>query len=404
MKLSTKITLSLIVGIIFGVILNVFFPTIVPGLEQYVLTPVGQIFLRGIQFVVVPLVFTSLIVGFSSIKNSDNVGKLTLKILSLYIFTNIIALIIGLVTAQILQPGKAVDAINDTGTQEVPEGQSIIDWLVSIIPTNPFEAFSSGNMLQVIFTAILFVIGIHLVGDKATPFVSFVESFHKIIEKITLIVLKLSPIGVFALISSVIATQGFEIVQRLIMYIIGLILAISIMLVVYTLILAILKISPSHFWKSFLPTFGIAFGTASSNAALPVAMENAKSGFRMKQEIASFSIPLGTALKRDGACILQAFNALFVAQLFDINLTPSIIIAIVISAVVVSFSTAGVPGAGIIMMSTVLTAAGLPLEGIALVAGVDRLTDGFRTLLNVVGNVANATILDKWEAKDTKSR
>jgi proton glutamate symport protein len=169
------------------------------------------------------------------------------------------------------------------------------------------------------------------------------------------------------------------------------------MIFIYVLLLAILKISPLRFWKSFLPSFGIAFGTASSNAALPVAIDNAKNEFNMKEDIASFAIPLGTALKRDGAVILQGFNALFVAQLFGVHLTASLIVTIMISAIIVSFSTAGVPGAGIIMMTTVLTAAGLPLEGIALVAGVDRLTDGFRTLLNVIGNTANAVMLNRWE-------
>lgn len=402
MKLSTKITVSLILGIIFGVVLNVFFSDFVSGIDQYVLTPVGEVFLRAIQFVVVPLVFTSLIVGFSSIKNTEKVGRLTVKILLLYVVTNLMALVIGLTTAQIWQPGKSVGEIGEVQAQEPEEGQNIIEWLVSIIPTNPFEAFSTGNILQVIFTAILLVIAIRLVGDKATPFVNVVESFHEIIQKVTYIVVKISPIGVFALMTSVIATQGLDIVQKLMMYIIGLTLAVIVMLVVYTLILAFLKISPVHFWKSFLPSFGIAFGTASSNAALPVAIENANHAFKMKRETASFAIPLGTALKRDGACIMQSFNALFVAQLFDVPLTPAMIIGIIISAVMVSFSTAGVPGAGIIMMSTVLTAAGLPLEGIAIVAGVDRLTEGFRTLLNVVGNVANASMLDRWEEKSVK--
>ncbi|MED4203657.1 dicarboxylate/amino acid:cation symporter [Neobacillus mesonae] len=399
MKLSTKITVSLVLGIFFGAILNVFFPSIVPTLDQYVLSPVGKGFLRIIQFVVVPIVFTSLIVGFLSIKNTEKVGRLTWKLLTLYIFTNIVALLIGIATAFVLKPGIAVGDVGKVSAQEAPEGQGIIDWLISIIPSNPFEAFSTGNLLQIIFTAILIIIGLRLAGEKGKAFLSFIESFHHIIEKITVVILKLSPIGVFALISSVIATQGFGLVQKLLMYIIGLVLAIGIMLAAYSLILYVCKISPARFWKSFLPTFGIAFGTASSNAALPVAIENAQRQYKMKDEIASFAIPLGTALKRDGACILQGFNALFVAQLFDVHLTPLLIATIMISSIVVSFSTAGVPGAGIIMMSTVLTAAGLPLEGIAIIAGIDRLTDGFRTLLNVFGNTANAALLDQWEQK-----
>ena len=396
MKLSTRITVSLILGILFGFVLNVFSPSFTPDLDTYVLTPIGKLFLRAIQFVVVPIVFTSLIIGFSSIKSTEKVSNLTFKILFLYIVTNFVALLIGITTATLLKPGTAVGDIGDLTVNEMSNSQHIVEWLVSIVPTNPFEAFATGNLLQIIFTAVLFIVGMRLAGDKAAPFLSLIESIHTVVEKITLLVLKLSPIGVFALISSVIATQGFDIVQKLILYMIGLILAIAIMILIYTIGLAVLKISPTRFWKSFLPTFGIAFGTASSNAALPVAIENAVGEFKMKKEIAGFAIPLGTALKRDGACILQGFNALFVAQLFDVQLTPTLIITIMISTMIVSFSTAGVPGAGIIMMSTVLTAAGLPLEGIALVAGVDRLTDGFRTLLNVLGNTANAVILDKW--------
>ncbi|MEG0692997.1 MAG: cation:dicarboxylase symporter family transporter [Oscillospiraceae bacterium] len=286
MKLSTKITVSLILGILFGIVLNVFFPSFTPELDKYVLTPVGKVFLRAIQFVVVPIVFTSLIIGFSSIKSTEKVGQLTWKILVLYIATNFIALVIGITTATLLKPGTAVGNVGDLTANEVTGSQSILDWLISIVPTNPFEAFATGNLLQIIFTAILIIIGMRLAGNKATPFLSFIESFHHIVEKITLLVLKLSPIGVFALISSVIATQGFDIVQKLILYIIGLILAIAAMIVIYTIILAVLKISPARYWKSFLPTFGIAFGTASSNAALPVAIENAVGEFKMKKEIA----------------------------------------------------------------------------------------------------------------------
>lgn len=362
MKLSTRITVSLLLGILFGFVLNVFSPSFTPELDTYVLTPIGKIFLRAIQFVVVPIVFTSLIIGFSSIKGTEKVSQLTLKILFLYIVTNFVALVIGITTATLLKPGTGVGNVGDLTVNEVTKSQNIVDWLISIVPTNPFEAFATGNLLQIIFTAILIIIGMRLAGNKAAPFLSFIESVHYIVEKITLLVLKLSPIGVFALISSVIATQGFDIVQKLILYIIGLILAIVIMILIYTVLLGLLKISPTRYWKSFLPTFGIAFGTASSNAALPVAIENAVGEFKMKKEIAGFAIPLGTALKRDGACILQGFNALFVAQLFDVQLTPILIITIMISTMIVSFSTAGVPGAGIIMMSTVLTAAGLPLE------------------------------------------
>ena len=184
MKLSTKITASLILGIIFGAVLNAFLPGVVPGLDKYVLLPIGNIFLRIIQFVVVPIVFTSLIIGFSGIKNTEKVGRLTGKLLFLYIVTNFIALIIGIATAYLLQPGTTVGKVGQLSAQHASKNQGIIDWIVSIIPTNPFEAFSTANLLQIILSAILIIIGIRLAGEKANPFLSLIESFHHIIEKI----------------------------------------------------------------------------------------------------------------------------------------------------------------------------------------------------------------------------
>jgi proton glutamate symport protein len=203
-------------------------------------------------------------------------------------------------------------------------------------------------------------------------------------------------VGVFALMASVIAQQGVGILVRLLDYMVGVVFAIGALIGFYTLILAILKVNPLHFFKSFYPALSLAFGTASSNAALPVLLQNAKS-YGLSATIASFAIPLGTALKRDGMAVGQAFNAIFVAQLYDIPMTPNLLLSIGLSTILVSFSTAGVPGAGIVMMTTIFTAAGLPLEGVAILAGVDRLMDSFHTLLNVIGNVANAVILERWE-------
>ncbi|MDM5198174.1 dicarboxylate/amino acid:cation symporter [Fictibacillus enclensis] len=397
LKLSTKILTGLVLGIIAGALLNAFLPGQVKSIDHYVLSPVGQAFIRIIQFIVVPVVFTSLIIGLTSLQGTGKIGSYTLKLLPLYIITSAVALAIGMVTAYLLKPGTGV-SITDVGQGpgKAQKSQSLVDWLVSIVPTNPFEALSTANLLQVIISAILIGVAMNLVKEKAKPFLALVESVYSIVEKILQIILKVAPLGVFALMASVIATQGFGVVNKLIMYILGLILALAIMGVVYYLILLMVGARPNNFFKSFFPSFSLAFGTASSNAALPVAMDNAGNRYGMKREIASFALPFGTALKRDGAAILQGFNALFVAQFFDVHITASLIIAVFVSALLVSFSTAGVPGAGIIMMTTVLTAAGLPLEGIAIVAGVDRLTDGFRTALNVIGNVANAAVIDRW--------
>jgi proton glutamate symport protein len=171
----------------------------------------------------------------------------------------------------------------------------------------------------------------------------------------------------------------------------------ALMMVLYTVILYFLKARPVQFFQSMFPALSLAFGTASSNAALPIAMQNVQENYGLSAEIASFALPLGTALKRDGSAVMQGYNALFIAQVYQIELTPSLLIAIALSSLLVSFSTPGVPGSGIITMTTVLSAAGLPIEGVAIIAGIDRITDGFKTLLNVTGNTANAIVLSRWE-------
>jgi Na+/H+-dicarboxylate symporter len=176
-----------------------------------------------------------------------------------------------------------------------------------------------------------------------------------------------------------------------------LLLAFIVMMGIYLLMLFALKAKPIQFFKSFFPTFSLGFGTASTNAVLPLALQDAQESYGMSGTIASFAIPLGTVLKRDGSAIYQGFNALFIAQIYHIPLTVDLLVAIALSTLLVSFSTAGVPGSGIIMMATVLSAAGLPVEGVALVAGVDRLTDGFKTIVNITGNVVNAVLLSRWE-------
>lgn len=402
MKLSTLILAALGLGIAFGILLIYGFPDAIAFLDYYLLSPLGEAFLRLIQFVVVPIVFSSLILGLTRIQNATQVGRYTLKLISSYVVTSAIAVGLGITLAIILKPGVGVTGFQIAEVTQMTQKQSLIDWLVSLIPVNPLEALSTGNLLQTIFSAALIGVGIQLIGDKATSFVSLIESVYFIFEKILSLILYTAPIGVFALISSAIATQGLELVVKLFVYVIGLCIGSIIMIGFYALVLFILKAKPIHFFQCFSPTLSLAFGTASSNAALPIALQNAQENYGMREDIASFAIPLGTALKRDGSAILQGFNALFIAQLYQIPLTPSLMLAIALSTFLVSFSTAGVPGAGIIMMTTVLSAAGLPVEGVALVAGVDRLTDGLKTVLNVVSNTVNAVILSHWESSSVE--
>jgi len=400
MNLSTFILLSLGVGVVFGTLLNTTFPDNIELINQTFLAPVGESFLRLIQFVVVPIVFSSLIMGLTRIQGAGQVGRYTIKLMTSYVVTSTIALGVGMGTAYFLQPGSGVTGLLVSETINITEAPSLISWLVSLIPVNPLEALSNGNLLQIIFSAVLLGIGVQLAADKAKPFVEFIESIYHISEKTLSVILYVAPLGVFALMSSTIATQGLELVAKLFLYVLGLVISSSIMLCLDMLILFALKADPIKFLRSLSEAIALAFGTASSNAALPVVLQNIQENYGLREEIASFAIPLGTALKRDGAAILQGFNALFVVQIYQVPLTPSLLMAIALSSLLVSFSTPGVPGAALITMATVLSASGLPLEAIALVAGIDRLTDGLKTVVNIIGNSVNAIILSHWESEE----
>ena len=399
MNLSTFILLSLGFGVVFGTLLNTTFPDNIDLINQNILVPVGESFLRLIQFVVVPIVFSSLIMGLTRIQGAGQVGRYTAKLMTSYVVTSAIALGVGMGTAYFLQPGGGVTDFTISETIKITEAPSLIAWLVSLIPVNPLEALSNGNLLQIIFSAVLLGIGVQLAAEKAKPFVAFIESIYHISEKTLSVILYAAPLGVFALMSSTIATQGLELVAKLFLYVLGLVISSTIMLCLDMLVLLLLKADPIRFLRSLSEAIALAFGTASSNAALPVVLQNIQENYGLREEIASFAIPLGTALKRDGAAILQGFNALFVVQIYQVPLTPSLLMAIALSSLLVSFSTPGVPGAALITMATVLSASGLPLEAIALVAGIDRLTDGLKTVVNIIGNSVNAIILSRWEAE-----
>jgi Na+/H+-dicarboxylate symporter len=402
-SLSTLILVALGGGIFFGIGLNQFAPASVPGIDRYILDPIGQIFLRLVQFVVIPIVFSSLILGLTRIQDASQVGRYTLKLMTSYAITSAIAVALGMVTCSVLRPGAGITGLSlPTATTQV-QSPSLLDWLISLVPVNPLEALSTGNLLQTIFSAALIGVGIQIAGEKANSFLAVVESVYAISEKILSIILYTAPIGVFALMSSIIATQGLAVIAKLLIYVLGLLFTTLLMIGVYVLALAILQAKPLHLLQSLFPALSLAFGTASSNAALPVALQNVQETYGLRPDIASFAIPLGTALKRDGAAILQGFNALFIAQIYHIPITSEMLLAIALSAFLVSFSTPGVPGSAIITMTTVLAAAGLPVEGVAIVAGVDRLTDGFKTVINVIGNVSNAVILSHWEKPKEES-
>ncbi len=397
MNLSTAILVALGLGTVFGTVLATLLPGAVAPLDQYLLGPIGDAFLRLIQFAVVPIVFSSLILGLTGMQSAGKAGRYILKLMTIYITTGIVALGFGMGMALLLQPGAGVEGFAIPAVTSNETSPDLLQWLVKLIPVNPMAALSSGNLIQIILSAALFSIGIQLTPEKSRPFVALIESIYEISEKILGVILYAAPVGVFALISAVIATQGLELVSRLLFYVLGLLIASTIMIIFYLVVLFLIRAKPLQLLKNIGPSLSLAFGTASSNAVLPVLLKNIQEDYGLAEEITSFAIPLGTAIKRDGSAVLQSFNALFIAQVYHVPMTPYLLLSIGISSLLVSFSTPGIPGSALITMATVLTAAGLPVEGIALVAGIDRLTDGFKTVLNVVGNSSTAIFLSYWE-------
>lgn len=401
MSVTRQILFALAFGIITGLVLNTCAGALPDGsvtwLDTHLLTPVGSIFLRLLQFVVVPMVFGALILSLTNHEHGAAVGRHAGRLLVGYVLTSAIALALGMLVAQWLSPGTGAVSL----VSQAPVGRhadSLSQWLVGLVPNNPFTALGSGGLLQVIFAAALIGIAMRALPDDSAPLRRLIQSGYTVTLKVLEFVLKLAPYGVFALITSVIASQGLDLLLRLGMYVAGLTLALALMAVLYLLLLGITGARPLDFVKHFGQSLGFAFGTASSGATLPLALGNARS-YGMSESLASFALPFGTALKRDGAAVLQGFNALFVAQLFNIDITTSLLITVFTTGLLVSFSTAGVPGAGLVAMTTVLGAAGLPLEGVAVVAGVDRFTDGLRTALNVMGNCANAALLERLDGR-----
>lgn len=397
MSQSNRIFLALLLGTGAGFLLNVLAAdSLIDFLDQNILTVAGAGFIRLIQFIVVPLVLLSLALAVAGMSDLKRIGRFSLKLLGMYAVTSAVSLALGIAMARVLQPGAGVEMA--AGAAPEYQGVTLADWVLRILPRNPFEALSTGNILQVIVTAVLVGLGITLAGEKGKPLRGLLESGYEVVKKMTRVILYLAPAGVFALMASVIATQGLGILKSLALYAAGLVLGILLIAaVMYNLLFLAAGINPIRFWKAFSPAFLFAFGTASSGASLPLALENAEQRYRMRADIASFALPFGIAMKKDGAALLQGFTALFVAQMAGIHLTAPQMSAIIVSSLLVSFSTAGIPAGGLIMMSTVLAAAGLPLEGMVILAGLDRLTDTFRSSLNVIGPAANAALLEKWE-------
>ncbi|MCR4441052.1 MAG: dicarboxylate/amino acid:cation symporter [Peptococcaceae bacterium] len=394
MSLSTKILIGLILGIIIGLILPK-----AAGLTA-LCKPVGSIFINSIKMVIVPLVLSSLVVGAASVGDVKKLGRIGAMTLGYYLATTALAVTIGLILGNILDPG--IGLILPEGAKYAPGTPApIADVIVNLIPSNPLDALVKANMLQIIFFALFVGIGVTLVGEKAQPVVWFFEGFAEVTYKIVGLIMAAAPVGVFALIVPVVQANGPSVLFPLAKVIAAVYIACILHagLVYSAAVKTLGGMSPAKFFAGFLPAITVAFTTCSSSGTLPVSMKCAEENLGVSKDVASFVQPLGATINMDGTALYQGVCALFVAQVYGIDLTLGNQLTIILTATLASIGTAGVPGAGLIMLTLVLTSVGLPLEAVALIAGIDRILDMARTAVNVTGDASAAVIVENCEKK-----
>jgi len=404
LELHTQIFLGLILGVIVGLIF---------GEKVVFLKPIGDAFIKLIVMVVVPLVFASLIVGTASLENIKKLGRIGIKTLLYFLVTTIIAIAIGLALANLFKPGSRLP---EETKQELLVGQkkdievsdeqleapSIKDTLINIIPENPIKALAESTMLQIIFFAIFFGITLTLIPrEKSKPVIDFFTGINDAIIKMVLIIMKIAPLGVFALLAAIVGEFGKQMIVTLAGFVILTIVGFMIhYFTVYPLSLKLLAKYPvGKFFKGIREAQLIAFSSTSSGATLPVNIECSTKNLGAPMDVASFVLPLGATINMNGTSLYQATAAMFISQVYGIDLTLGQQLTIILTATLGAIGTAGVPSAGTIMLAIVLKAINLPLEGIALVLGVDRIVDMFRTTLNITGDACCTVVVAATEGE-----
>ncbi|APX08022.1 MULTISPECIES: dicarboxylate/amino acid:cation symporter [Vibrio] len=408
MSLTSRVILGMVAGILTGFAIRTLFADngfvdayIVNGLFEVG----GQIFVASLKMLVVPLVFVSLVCGTSSLKDLSTLGRMGGKTLAFYVATTAIAITLALTMGTLFQPGAGADltAASSFKSAEAPSlGQVIID----MFPTNPISAMAEGKTLQVIVFAVLFGIAISAAGKPGERIAAFFSDLNEVIMKLVAILMNLAPYGVFFLMAKLFTGLGLSAIFNLAEYFV--VLAGTLLLhglVTYSLMLkGFTGLNPITFLRKMEDAIMFAFSTASSNATIPVTMETAKHRMGVENRVSSFTVPLGATVNMDGTAIMQGVATAFIAQAFNIDLTMGDYLMVIMTATLASIGTAGVPGVGLVMLAMVLNQVGLPLEGIALIMGVDRLLDMIRTAVNITGDSAVTIIVAKSEGALDEAR
>ncbi len=405
MKLTTKILLGILLGLIVGTVLHLYFPGVFDVLNGYIFDPIAELFIKAIKMIVVPLVFFSIAAGAAGIADPRKLGRIGVKTIGLYMLTTAVAITIGLLLANIIAPGEGVTIGEAAEKPDIQEAPPIKETLLNIVPENPIQAMAEAEMLQIIFFALFFGIAMALLGDKVDRVKAVIDQGSEVTIKMVDLVMRTAPYAAFALMARAIGQAGIELIGSMAWYMVTILGSLILhMAVIYSLLIWLLaKMNPLHFYKAMAPAMEVAFTTSSSAATLPVTMECAERDLKVPKSISSFVLPLGATVNMDGTSIMQGVAAVFIAQLYGIDLSLAEQVMIILTATLASIGTAAVPGAGLVLLSMVLTSVGLPVEGIAIIMGVDRLLDMSRTVTNITGDACVAVCVARTEERSEAS-
>ena len=385
---------KVLLGMLLGIVMGYYF-------KEYasMFKPFGDAFMHLIKMVVVPLIFFSVLNGITNMSDISTFGRIGVKALLTYSLTTAFAVVIGLVTANIFRPGDAIDISLGDGLVQVEE-HSIMEILLAMIPSNPINAMATGNIPQVVVFAFFTGFALILIGDKGREIKKFVVSATHLVFKMIEMVIKLTPYGVFAMMSWIVAEYGLEVVLSLGRFVGVVVGAFFIQYILFGFMLLFLaRLNPLKFYSKILSTQMLAFATSSSKATLATAMQTLHQKLGVSRQCSSFVLPLGASMNMDGTAIYLGICSVFFAQIIGVELTASQYLIIMLTSTIGSIGAAGFPGGSLVMMSMVLSSVGLPLEGISLILGVDRFIDMLRTTINITGDCTVTVIIDSWEKK-----
>ena len=397
MKKKLKLWQKVIIGMVLGILFGIF-----GGEYAQDLKPFGDVFLNMIKMVVVPLILFSILNGVTNVSDASTFGRLGTRAFLMYVLTTAFAVTIGLTFANIFEPGIGL-TIDLTNPHEHQENNTLKDLFVNIIPSNPIKAMAEGKTLQIVVFAFFTGFALILIGDKGREVKNLISSCTHLVFKMIQLVIQLTPYGVFAIMSWVVADYGIEVMLHLGKFILVVVGALFVQYILFgVMLLLFARVNPLPFYKKMLTTQALAMATSSSKATLPTAISELRNKVGVSKGSASFILPLGAAVNMDATAIYLGICAVFFAQIFGINLDFNHYIILVLTATIGSIGAAGFPGGSMVMMGMVLSSVGLPLEGIGVILGVDRILEMIRTMINITGDCTVTLIVDKMEGTFNK--